>query len=321
MATSTGPFYHFGEDVPLRTFISQSREKVFHKKAEWCFKNLLTRHSPVNHAIKRADEMSVDGRDIHVMVDCMDEYLANNGYWPSLAENIILSSMLLLNRERITPRRVRDWTYPRYHNQFEDIEQFKSMALPYWVPDRPNLWDYVEAVSREAGSTHQRKYMAYYFAEMVQFNGGIDGCTLGLLACLCVFFARLHVPPLCENRDQNFVKSDVFCCEAWRPEMVDKTGVALGDFEPHIDEMCRVIRPYEGRSFSITGIVDRWRMPGRADVGNIPLLSPDCIAKKVRMARNKETLQLRCRNAIRHTVHRRHLWDLPLPPPLLRMLE
>lgn len=299
----------------LRTWLAQSKEKEYHLvlSVPEDDEGLLTRHSVINEAIIRIDEDFMPHRQVHVTVDCYDSFMINNRTYSTEEEeeSITLACLLLPDStfSTLTREIVYDWSpMSRLRNGLKNLEQYIPLMQPYYNEQGPNLWDYVNHVNKAAGSKYRRKNMAYYFADMIQYNGGIKGCTLGKVACMCVFLARLHVPP-------KGCQIDVFgVAEAWPATMVEKTGMGLGDFEPHLNDMFCAIHP---PSYM-------WKDGGPWDFtvgGDTDILSAHHVKHLVRLERKNESLETMCCAVIRHNVRVKDIEKLPLPACLIHMLQ
>ena len=300
--------------VDLRTWIGRSREKVYHNRLD---DDSLPRHVPIAYAMEKAADWRLAGRRLHAAIDDYDAFLVKNPDYPIEEDAGMMLAFLMANVWRLDHDWVHYWLQPLFclrddvvRALCEKWEFEEQLAIADCGP-KPNLWDYVDRIGTAAGNGPKTQKLAQYFAELVQINGGIDRCTLGKIACLCVLIARLHIS---EDRDGNG--------NAWPLEMVDRTGLGLGDFEPHLDEFCRLLRPYRKKnSLHIAAIVHKYHEATRLCVGEIPLLSPEDVKFAIDRERAKnETLQEKCRQIIRRNVsgdvHR-----LPLPSCLIRMLE
>ena len=306
------------EESYLRTWLAQSDEKEYHLvlASPEDDEGLLTRHSVINEAIVRIDEDFMPHRQVYVTVDCYDKFMINNHTYSTEKEeeSVILACLLLPNStfNTLTADIVYDWSpMSRLRNGLGNIEEYIPLVQPYYNEQGPNLWDYVYHVNKAAGSKHRRKNMAYYFAEMIEYNGGIKGCTLGKVACMCVLLARLQVPP-------KRWESDVFGVdEAWPATMVEKTGMALGDFEPHLNDIFSALHPQDGIKYIL------WKDGGPWDliVRDTDILSAHHVKYLVRLKRKNESLETMCHAVIRHNVRAKDIKKLPLPTCLIHMLQ
>ena len=297
-------------DGDLRTWIAVSREKVYHNRRAVCC-TFLTRHSPIGHAIQRAMEWNLEDRLLHALIDCYDAFVEKYPHeHPLRQEQAILLALVLVLPSTLTKEHVREWLFPRDSISPGELEETLEMVRPILDVDALNLWDYVQAVGLAARNGPRTQTMAQYFAEMVQFNGGMAGCTRGTIACLCVLVARLHIPEDCGGGGAN----------AWPPEMVDLSGLGLGNFQPHMDVFSRLIRIPESGLFLNESLLLKYKATSRGGVGEIPLLSPEELQFAVNRERVKETLREKCRQIIRRNVNG-DVRRLPLPSCLIRMME
>ena len=267
----------------LPTWLAESRVKDYGCRG-------VERYKAIDQAIGLMDKYRTVNRHVHVILDAYDAFAVRTpSVSASQAEKALMCCILLeaLSSQKLTPevlekdykvRELHEFVTARYNGTPTDMDRCRSC----YKDARPNLHDYVWEVSNAAGSRGQRRLMALYFAELVQFSGGVDGCSMGMEACLCVFLARMTVMA---QEDVGDIRQT-----AWPPLMEEKTGVSVRDMRLHMADMCEAVRPCDGFKNIKTKYGGKWE----EHVSDVPLL---CRLEVARLCEDHDVCKI-CMDAI-----------------------
>ena len=249
----------------------------------------------------------VDGYD-NQWTDGVDMWSTENT-WIFVALSTVASDIIPLRTlQRLVASHCNKWY------SLDVLDNSRRFMGWYVWPDKINLWDFIAEVGRSAGCEPYITALAHFYGQTVEWRGGLETrCSQGLLACLCIFVARVHVPDIVGREDGH---------AAWFPDITQKTGISVRDMFPHLRSFVKVLKKAQNERIgnSVSYKFANPGKPNRMGVSSLDILDEEVIMAKVDDILQSRTLQGMCMARVRKDVPIDKVVELPLPHPVIKAL-
>lgn len=219
-------------ESPLKTWVAKSEEKIFHKKpGRWWHVEKLSRCKLVDDVIGLGVEFGCQKSVIHRAIDAYDALLTGEPDKRKFPEQHYMIGCLVVATKTfdglypLVEWLVERGRYPEliFHLPALIWEITEARVIPSSEELDPaqSLWMLTEIMGDIVGhDNHGRAHsLARYYTFLLQMNGGIKGCTVAMMAALCIAIARVHEP------DEKNVP--------WPRVLISQTGITREDILAH----------------------------------------------------------------------------------------